>query len=178
MTQEFVTLPREVVEQVISALGNTETESAEQYKNEYLAMETLRAVLEQKAEQDPVGIAANMPGTQGFTMACFTASNVPVGSNLYTRPQPTAVEQEPVGEAYLCDACGSYLDGEAYCSKCGHNTATKQPVYAKPQPRQVPLTDAQLDEIESEVLMRGGDYSDVFRAIERAHNINHEGEEA
>ena len=41
-----------------------------------------------RGEQDPVGEAAFMPGTTGFTMACFLASDVPVGTKLYTHPQP------------------------------------------------------------------------------------------
>ncbi|MGX6999870.1 hypothetical protein [Caballeronia sp. KNU42] len=34
----------------------------------------------------PVGQASNMPGTDGFTMVCFKASDVPAGTNLYTLP--------------------------------------------------------------------------------------------
>jgi hypothetical protein len=40
-----------------------------------------------------------------------------------------------VGEAYLCDACGTPFDGAYYCPKCRHNTATKEPVYTAPQPQ-------------------------------------------
>ena len=39
-----------------------------------------------QVEQEPVGEAGSMPGTDGFTMACFRASDVPVGTKLYTRP--------------------------------------------------------------------------------------------
>ena len=36
----------------------------------------------------PVGEACSMPGTQGgFTMACFEAADVPVGTKLYREPQ-------------------------------------------------------------------------------------------
>lgn len=34
----------------------------------------------------PVGVAGTMPGTDGFTMAAFKASDVPVGTNLYASP--------------------------------------------------------------------------------------------
>lgn len=34
----------------------------------------------------PVGQAAYMPGTEGFTMVCFKAADVPAGTNLYTLP--------------------------------------------------------------------------------------------
>lgn len=38
---------------------------------------------------EPVGEAGTMPGASGFTMACFHAEKVPVGTKLYTRPPPT-----------------------------------------------------------------------------------------
>ena len=38
--------------------------------------------------QEPVGVAGTMPGTDGFTMAAFRAEDVPVGTSLYTHPQP------------------------------------------------------------------------------------------
>ena len=41
-----------------------------------------------QGEQEPVGEVGSMPGTTGFTMACFHASDAPVGTKLYTRPQP------------------------------------------------------------------------------------------
>jgi hypothetical protein len=34
--------------------------------------------------QEPVGEVGTMPGTTGFTMACFKAESVPVGTKLYT----------------------------------------------------------------------------------------------
>lgn len=42
-------------------------------------------------------------------------------------------QAEPVGEAYLCDECSTPFDGGYECPKCGHNTATKEPVYTAPQ---------------------------------------------
>lgn len=46
-------------------------------------------VVEQpQGEQEMVGEAGSMPGTDGFTMACFRASDVPAGTKLYTHPQP------------------------------------------------------------------------------------------
>ncbi|MDM8356637.1 hypothetical protein P8H29_10670, partial [Pandoraea communis] len=35
---------------------------------------------------EPVGVAGTMPGTEGFTMACFEAAKVPVGTSLYAAP--------------------------------------------------------------------------------------------
>jgi len=45
--------------------------------------------------------------------------------------------QQPVGEAYLCDACDTPFDGAYYCPSptCGHNTSTKQSVYTSPPQR-------------------------------------------
>jgi len=42
---------------------------------------------------------------------------------------------EPVGGAYLCDACDTPFDGGHYCPsrECGHNTSTKQDVYTADQ---------------------------------------------
>jgi hypothetical protein len=42
--------------------------------------------------QEPVGFAGNMPGTDGFTMACFKAVDVPVGAAIYTHPAPISKE--------------------------------------------------------------------------------------
>lgn len=30
-----------------------------------------------------VGVVSNMPGTEGFTMVCFNAADVPVGTKIY-----------------------------------------------------------------------------------------------
>lgn len=43
-----------------------------------------RAQPEGEAPQaEPVGEAGTMPGTAGFTMACFKATDVPIGTKLY-----------------------------------------------------------------------------------------------
>jgi hypothetical protein len=45
-----------------------------------------------KAETaEPVGETSYMPGTDGFTMACFKASEVPVGTKLYIAPTTSTV---------------------------------------------------------------------------------------
>lgn len=41
-------------------------------------------------KQEAVGVAVNMPGTDGFTMACFKAADVPVGTKLYAHPIASA----------------------------------------------------------------------------------------
>jgi hypothetical protein len=42
---------------------------------------------------EPVGVAGSMPGTDGFTMAVFKASDVSIGTQLYTAPQPAQTPQ-------------------------------------------------------------------------------------
>ncbi|SAK88031.1 hypothetical protein AWB76_06269 [Caballeronia temeraria] len=39
-----------------------------------------------EGQAEPVGLAGTMPGTDGFTMAAFKASDVPVGTPLYLHP--------------------------------------------------------------------------------------------
>jgi hypothetical protein len=50
--------------------------------------EQYSAVQQPQVEQEPAGETEFMPGTTGFTMACFRASDAPVGTKLYTHPQP------------------------------------------------------------------------------------------
>ena len=68
---------------------------------------------------------------------------------LYTTPpQRKELEQEPVGEAYLCDRCQTPFDGAYECPSCGHHTSTKEPVYTTPPQRTwVRLTDEERKEI-------------------------------
>ena len=44
-------------------------------------------------------------------------------------------EQEPVGEAYLCDECRTPFNDAWECPSCGHNMAVKEPVYTTPPQR-------------------------------------------
>lgn len=65
---------------------------------------------------EAVGIVGSMPGTEGFTMACFKADEVPVGTPLYLHPQPAELaEQQGVALRYLTqrelDSIGSQAEG-------------------------------------------------------------------
>lgn len=51
------------------------------------------------AADAPVGEAAPMPGAEGFTMACFSADQVPVGTRLYTARQPE--KQQPLSSGLV-----------------------------------------------------------------------------
>ena len=56
-----------------------------------------------QVQGEPIGEVGTMPGTSGFTMACFRADEVPVGTKLYTSPQPAT--GEPVVDV-RCEGCG------------------------------------------------------------------------
>jgi hypothetical protein len=43
---------------------------------------------------EAVGVAGSMPGTDGFTMAAFKASDVPIGTKIYATPQAECVPRE------------------------------------------------------------------------------------
>ena len=49
-------------------------------------MNLLRTKIAEMERQEPIGTTEGMPGTTGFTMACFHADKVPIGSKLYTLP--------------------------------------------------------------------------------------------
>lgn len=100
MTQEFVTLPREVVEQVLKA--------AEAFHSHYkrnifsgcvpseelyfsAARASLRAALEQpQGEQEPVAWIENLVGALSYNPYHEASRKLPEGVrfDLYTRPQP------------------------------------------------------------------------------------------
>ena len=48
--------------------------------------EALRAKITEMERQEPIGTAGGMPGTTGFTMACFHADKVSIGDKLYALP--------------------------------------------------------------------------------------------
>jgi hypothetical protein len=103
-----ILIDRSVVEQALKALEKADRISG--YRNNWAEVNSLIAALAQpQGEQEPVGEAGSMPGTDGFTMACFRASDVPVGTKLYTHPQP---QREPLTEADLYDIAGNYFADE------------------------------------------------------------------
>ena len=81
-----------------------------------------------------------------------------------------AQQQEPVGEAYLCDKCQTPFDGAYYCPECGHNTATKEPVYTSPPAQRKPLTDEEIYDMYNEP-RSDAEMLEFARAIEAAHGI-------
>lgn len=89
------------------------------------AVATLRQALESEQEavnkvaaqkqDEPVGKTVLMPGTNGFTMACFHASDVPVDTELYTAPQPAQqpLTQELLHSLWLHTPVDYYTDNES-----------------------------------------------------------------
>ncbi|MFV0916049.1 hypothetical protein ACI2VP_05000 [Ralstonia nicotianae] len=100
--------------------------------------------LRAQADARPVGQAGTMPGTDGFTMACFKATDVPVGTNLYTHPEASA---HPI-----CVKCGDGI--------MAHDPGTCGNCYFMGAEASAPgLSDEQADEIlgklESLLLIKG-----------------------
>ena len=102
MTEKFVTLPREVVERTLEALSlalsdvDWRKDSPTQPVIHKAYNATCAAMEQPQDEHEPVGEAGSMPGADGFTMACFRASDVSVGTELYTHPQPKPLTDEAV----------------------------------------------------------------------------------
>jgi chromosome segregation ATPase len=75
--------------------------TAEYWKAEHNAVNKRIAALEAQiatvapaVDAQPVGVAGTMPGTDGFTMAAFKASEVPVGTPLYASAQSEGLRKE------------------------------------------------------------------------------------
>ena len=61
---------------------------------------SLRVKIEQMERQEPVGTTGGMPGTTGFTMACFHADKVPIGFKLYALPGAQAQNAPSIPEGW------------------------------------------------------------------------------
>lgn len=82
--------------------------------------------LKSAQQQKPVGRFTGSfragDGRMYFEVACHSDQPLPaLMSDIYTSPQP-AQQQEPVGEAYLCDKCQTPFDGAYYCPEYGQTT--------------------------------------------------------
>jgi hypothetical protein len=189
MAQELVTLPREVVELAMNALEFSETQSHRlQYDVEASALAALSAALEQpQGEQEPVRKMyvcnscqfpySDQPPSQCDCLGDETYTEAYLCTNL--QPNQPQDDQEPVAWMYG-------VDGEDeprlhfYEPLAANNVSGVTPLYTHPQPKREPLTDEQ---IAAATGAKPGTRMWIFisaitRAIERAHNINHEGKEA
>ena len=157
MTQEFVTLPREVVKNAISALRNTETESASQYKLELDSMKALQLALEQpQAEQEPI----------------------PNGAT-HIQLQQGAFYKRVDGKWYVWSLMKNGEPHRWYISP-GTAESCLEPLATTPKQKREPLTDEKIIDIADDYKtqwVHGGQTYDQFdsmafaRAIEAAHNI-------
>lgn len=74
------------------------------------------ALAAQAASVEPVGEVGSMPGTSGFTMACFKAEDVPVGTKLYAvaPPSPASVQDEALVEKLAKCTCEANADSARF----------------------------------------------------------------
>ena len=117
---DTITLPRNVVEQALEALTNCTSEYGHRCNRcdsevdpDGNVASALRAALDQpQVEQEPIGEVGAMPGTTGFTMACFLAADAPVGTKLYANQQP---KREPLTEDEIFSAIRPLCNSDTTC---------------------------------------------------------------
>lgn len=111
MTQEFVTLSREVVEQIINALYCTDSqEGSPAYDFELKAVKELRAALEQmQDDQEPVAWIENVEGGIGYNLYHKAARKLPdcVRFDLYTHQPP---QHKTLTDEQIEKICPSFDD--------------------------------------------------------------------
>jgi len=101
---------KQAAQQALKALENSQPHPSNPFigltKQDFIDHEEtirqLRNALQQPAgtlqaraqvHSEPIGEVGTMPGASGFTMACFRADEVPVGTKLYTTQQPAQATQ-------------------------------------------------------------------------------------
>lgn len=182
MTQESVTLPREVVEQVLHALWNTAHGEPCFSKHVRDSMASLRAALERPQDHVPDAVSMVPDGwklvpvepTQEMLDAYihmqgrFSSARSDWAAMLAAAPQPPAleqqVEQEPVavvdftteGWREIVDALRTLPDGAQ--------------LYTRPQREREPLSTARIDELIEEGIFGGNPY-ELVRRIEEERGV-------
>ena len=188
MTQEFVTLPREVVEQTMKAMEDAGMQRGSTGA-EFNAIESLRAALEQPQSEQPAMTPIAQRKLEDLVASGYTISGYSIyhkqkhqhgfvtGAGLvgwwrpegmeYPQPQ---VEQEPVAwqgrDGYLYHFIEEPKPGD-------------HPLYTHPQPKCEPLTDEQIGALARNVpsgyhgfaQQALYDFRAFARAIEHHHNI-------
>ena len=99
MTEKFVTLPREVLEQSLNAL-----DAGVKISPNSVLHDRLRAALEQpQIEQEPVAWIENLVGALSYNPYHEASRKLPEGVrfDLYTRPQPS---REPMTDEEILKA--------------------------------------------------------------------------
>ena len=196
MTQEFVTLPREVVEQAVEALFCTDSEEGSTaYKNELEAVKKLRAALEQPQAEQPAmtPIAQRKLDsllTDGYTISGYSVYHEQkhqhgfvTGAGLVGWWKPEGVEhvqphveQEPVAWLTI-EVMGPRtrvdVEWEDQLQKLPSGIYK---LYTNPQPKREPLTDEQIDAIADampgglEGFLKGWGWRQFARAVLEATN--------
>lgn len=201
MTQEFVMLPREVVEQAIEALFCTDSEEGSTaYENELKAVKKLRAALDQPQANQPAMTPIAQRKLDSLLAEGYTISGYSIyheqkhqhgfvtGAGLVGWWRPEGVEhvqpqgaQEPFTvlvrkRSWLANQWEAAPRG---FPDYGRSWADERVnVYTHPQPKREPLTDEQIDAIADampgglEGFLRGWGWRQFARAVlEDTHNI-------
>ena len=186
MTQEFVTLPRGVVEHALDALWTAATPKAE------AAIAALRSALDQPQANQPAMTPIAQRKLDSLLAEGYTISGYSVyherkhqhgfvtGAGLVGWWRPDGVEYpqpqgelEPVAKVVLTEQLGlpclQWLDLDKQFDFNGGEF-----LYTSQQPKREPLTDEQIADIVID--MNGNEptalfWRDLARAIEVAHNI-------
>ena len=173
-TQEFVTLPREVVEQALEALSNTGTQRGKQpsqFLAEGLSINALRAALEQPQNHIP----------DAWNMVPAGWKLVPVEPTM-SMQHAALIESRSHGPVSTgeCNALPiTYeLGASAIVYRAMLDAAPRPPAVDQPQLKHDPLTDEEIADAvrgfySSDEAAKLGfpDDACTARAIERAHNI-------
>ena len=199
MTQEFVTLPREVVERALDALYCTDSqEGSPAYNFELKAIEELRAALEQPQNHilDAVSMVPDgwklvpVKPTQGMLDAYirmqgrFSSARSDWAAMLAAAPQPPTTDQssavqQPQGEqepvAWIRTEWSNRkltFDGPPAVPSV-RDELTKPawtPLYTRPQREREPLSTARIDELIEEGIFGGNPY-ELVRRLEEERGV-------
>lgn len=183
-----ITIPKKVVEQALDALCDTETPAYRpQYGVESLAIYDLRRALDQCEAED----SAKSSWAKTIKLAKVALHEMPrphtdwmeaaraVCESVVKVGHSQEHEQEPVAEVHLI--LPQYHDAKQAPTKTVHlvrDVPAGTKLYTHPQPKRQPLT---AEQIERDIGPDEGDreaVTEIVRQVERAHHINHEGEEA
>jgi hypothetical protein len=114
------------------AFDDAEKQVSEQFRP-FMEMMGIASPTVGDSAGEPVGAASNMPGTDGFTMVCFKASDVPVGTKLYANlPAQTAVEPVAWMLEKPKESGGWFTSRRAAMELCVSQGAVATPLYAHP----------------------------------------------
>ena len=193
MTQEFVTLPREVVEQAIDALYCTNSqEGSPTYNFELKAVKELRAALEQLKNHVP-GAGNMVPAgwklvpsdathkwvenlaDRGMRISGLASA---ISDMLAAAPQPPTTEQssaveQPQGEQEPVATVNRL--GTIYLTQAGCGMQPGTRLYTHPKPKREPLTAEQwtqkLGDRQLFTILEAIRFVEKEYGIEAAHNI-------